>query len=417
MLFVEVLIPLAIPKTYTYAVPTDLEGTLIAGARVEVQFGKNKTYAGLAMTISEAKPDAYEPKPILQVLDDRPIVTTKQLQLWKWIANYYTCYLGEVLFAALPSGLKLSSETKIVYQKDHNVDFNILTDKEYLIAEALSIQMELTVFDIQGILDIKTVNRYVQGLVERGIASVKAELKERYAIKKIIARAKKQTDLLLGFIQLRKENEGQPLLKKELLEATGTTSAQLKSLVDKNILAIQQKEVSRIGKYTDDLIDSHPLTEQQENALSLIATAFEKPLPALLHGVTGSGKTRVYIELIKEQIEAGKQVLYLLPEIALTTQIIFRLQKIFGNDVLVYHSRLNSNERVDAWKEVLKGRKVVISARSGLLLPFQDLGLIVVDEEHDASFKQQDPAPRYNGRDAAIVLAQIHKANILLGTS
>ncbi len=436
IVFAEIILPLALPKVYTYSIPEELQETIQIGMRVEVQFGKNKLYAGLVKKIHTNNP-GYQPKPLLSVLDKVPIVHEHHLKLWEWIAKYYGCTLGEVMHAALPAGLKLASETRVLLSQAFDEDFSVLTDKEYLIAEALTIQEELSIEEIRKILNQATVYPLINSLLFKRVIILKEELKLKYKPRtlayirfaepyrsdpetlksafELVGRAKKQMDALLGFIQLSKK---QPTIKKkELMEAVDVSSAQLKGLEKKGIFEIYKKEVSRISGYGKDVISNFELSAQQLKALLEIKQKLEEKNVVLLHGVTGSGKTQVYIDLMQEAIDEGKQVLYLLPEIGLTTQIIFRLQKVFGNKIAVYHSRLNNNERVELWHKTLEGMPIILGARSALFLPFNRLDLVIVDEEHDPSFKQQDPAPRYNARDTSIYLANQFGAKVLLGTA
>ncbi len=435
--FVKIILPIAIPKAYTYYIPTELQGKIKKGVRVEVQFGKNRVYAGLVLEMaSEAEKDT-KPKPIISVIDDEPIVNEKQLQLWQWIAEYYACTIGEVMNAALPANLKLASETRILLSPVFDNNFDGLDDKEYMIAEALSIQNELSIEDVRKILEQKTVYPLINRLLEKRIVYVKEEIKTKYKPKKITCvrfaepyasdsntlqaafdqctRSTRQVEAIMAYIQLARNQEF--VRKQEIYKAANVDSSVINALVKKKIFETYDKEVSRIDSYKDELSEAHELTEQQTKAIASIDTQFQEKNVVLLHGVTGSGKTRVYTELIQKTIKEGGQVLYLLPEIALTTQIINRLKVIFGDAISVYHSRLNNNERVDLWKAVLAEKSVVLGARSSLFLPYKNLQLIIIDEEHDASYKQYDPAPRYNARDAAIYYAHLTGAKVLLGTA
>lgn len=436
--YVRVIIPLSVPELYTYAIAEDL--SIASGVRVEVPFGKgDKTYAAIVYDTVHEAPLAYDPKSILEVLDDTPVVTQAQLRLWKWMAAYYCCHLGDISAAALPSGLRLSSETSLVFNDQYEGDFSQVDDQDYLVAEALSIQKQLSVKEIETILQRKSAKKSIQRLVEEGIAFIKEELQHTYKQKKIpyvqwaatyrndpatiryafdqTSRSDRQTRLLLGLTQLLKQQKTATVDKKILLETFDLKATDVKALVDKGILEIIHLEQSRLASYQEETIDAQTLTPIQNVAIQASLEAFDSHMPVLLHGVTGSGKTRVYMELMAQAIAKGQQVLYLLPEIALTTQIIERVQKIFGDEVVVYHSKLNSNERVEVWKAVLHGKKIIVAPRSGIFLPFQQLGLIIVDEEHDASFKQAEPSPRYQGRDVALMMAQIYEANVILGTA
>lgn len=437
LLFVDVILPLALPKLYTYVVPQEFHDTIRVGYRIEVQFGKNKLYSALVKRVHKEKPK-YNSKPLLSVLDKIPIVEEKHLRFWEWVGHYYGCTQGEVMNAALPAGLKLASETRVLLSNAFDEDFTKLTDEEYLIAEALTIQEELSIEEIRKILNKATVYPLINSLLFKRVIILKEELKLKYkprtanyvrlaepyrsdpetlksAFELIGLRAKKQMDALLGFLQLSKKQKH--VKTSELIDAFDVSSSQLKAVAKKGIFEIFKKEISRLSRYEDEIIGNFELTAQQRTARLSIKKELEEKKVVLLHGVTGSGKTQVYIDLIEEIIASGRQVLYLLPEIGLTTQIISRLQKVFGDKIAVYHSRLNNNERVELWHKTLEGIPVILGARSALFLPYKKLGLIIIDEEHDPSYKQQDPAPRYNARDAAIYMAHQYDASVLLGTA
>lgn len=440
--YVTVILPMALPKPYTYFVPEEFIKAIQLGIRVEVQFGRGKStrgklYTALVIDIHQTAPEGYQPKAILSVIDEEPIVYPQQIKLWEWIANYYCCTVGEVMNAALPANLKLSSETRLMVSPLFDGDFTDLNNKEYLIAEALSIQEEISIEDVRKILDQKTVYPLIKSLLEKNIVYLKEDLKHKYKPKKIacvrlvepyisqpellseafekLSRSNRQVEALMAYIQASKKQTF--VRKQDIYNLTNVDSSVLKAIVKKGIFEFYDKEVSRLGGYEDEIVEAFDLADQQTNALSQINTLFEEDKVVLLHGVTGSGKTRVYIELMQQAIERGEQVLYLLPEIALTAQIIARLQKIFGDQISVYHSRLNNNERVEIWKSVFGGQPFVVGARSTLFLPFSNLGLIVVDEEHDPSYKQNDPNPRYSGRDVAVYLSRLYQSKIILGTA
>lgn len=434
-LYVEVVLPLAIPRTYTYWVPEELVAQVSFGKRVEVQFGKKKLYAGLVVQTLHEAPDGYQPKPILSIID--PIINAQQYRLWQWMAKYYCATLGEIMNAAMPGNLKLSSETSVIISPLFDENYGGLNDKEYLIAEALSIQNTLSIQDIQGILGQKTVYPLIRSMLDKKIIFLKEDLKAKYKPKKVhcirlaepyasqselmeeafekLARSVKQVDTLMAYMQLSRNQSY--VRRADLCKKAKVDASVIKAMEKKGVIEIYEQTISRLGSYDNQLEGKHPLSDQQKLAYQEILAQWEEKNVVLLHGVTGSGKTNVYIELIEEALKRGEQVLYLLPEIALTTQITSRLQKIFGNDIAVYHSRLNNNERVELWQEVMDGKPVVLGARSALYLPFIKLKTIIIDEEHDSSFKQFDPSPRYQARDVAIVAAGIHRAKVLLGTA
>ena len=405
--------------------------------RVAVSFGKSKIYTGLVFNIHNTAPTLYEAKDIHQILDDVPLVNELQLQHWQWISNYYMCSLGDVFRASLPSAFLLESET-IILKNEAFTEDSILADDEFLIYEALQHQSQLTVFQIVEILGKKKVMPTVNSLIKKGAISIKEEIYEQYKPKLVkyvrlhvnynsddslnkllqeLSRAKKQREAVLSFFQLSTSKK--PIKVKDLEEKANVSSSILKSLVDKNIFEFYHIQTDRI-QYKGITNDLKSLNEFQEKALLEIKETFKEKDVTLLHGITSSGKTEVYTKLIQEVLDAGKQVLFLLPEIALTTQIITRLQVYFGNQISVFHSKYSMNERVEVWNNVLENKQkaqVILGARSSIFLPFSNLGLIIVDEEHETSYKQFEPSPRYNARDAAIVLAKFHKAKILLGSA
>lgn len=435
--FVNVILPLAIGKSYTYRVPEEFREQIAVGKRVIVQFGKNKVYSALIEEIHTNPPKIYEAKYILNVLDEQPVIHSEHLRFWDWIASYYMCRKGEVMQAALPSALKLSSETSIVLKNDYPVDKEELNDREYLIMEALEIHGRLSMNDTYKILEQKNVYSVVRSLLDKRIVCVEEEIEDRYkprlasfvmlhgqykdraslpALFAELERAPKQVDLLQKYMQLCRD--AGEIEKKKLLDESGISAAVLQALIKKEVFISYEKTVSRLRMDDAHIPDTFELSEAQQQACTDICGHFAENKVTLLHGVTSSGKTQVYIRLIEKAIGEGKQVLFLLPEIALTAQIINRLRKYFGAQVGIYHSKFNDNERVEVWNKVLDGSyRVVLGTRSALFLPFKDLGLVIVDEEHENSYKQYDPAPRYHARDAAIYLAAHHQASILLGSA
>lgn len=436
-LFIEVILPLAISKTYTYRIPFELNDRVAAGKRVVVQFGKSKLYTAIVYHISEKAPSLYEAKYILDILDDEPVVNRTQIDLWEWMADYYLCILGEVMQAALPAAFKLASETRVILHRNLSYDKSALTDKEFLIVDALEIQPELRVSEIVKLLGQKTVFPLLKALLEKGIIFISEEVVEKYKprIKKIIRlnpvyddagnrkalfevleRAPKQLDALLTYIKLAREQS--QITKPALQEAAGAGAAVIKALIDKEIFIEEILEVSRLQDDENDLQPDFILSDDQQQVFNDVNKQLQEKDVLLLHGITSSGKTLIYIRLIENILAQDRQVLYLLPEIALTSQIVERLRRYFGNKIGVYHSRFSDNERAEVWQKVLKnGYRIILGARSAVFLPFVNLGLIIVDEEHEVSYKQFDPAPRYHARDTAIFLAGLHQAKILLGSA
>ncbi len=435
--YVDVVLPLALDRCYTYVARGKFAARIAAGMRVVVQFGKKRYYTALAWNVHSEKPRNYEAKEIEQILDERPLIGEKQRKFWEWMAAYYLCTLGDVMNAALPAAMKLESETRILLHPAFNHDYEALNDDEYLLAEALTHHPELSVKEVQGILNRKNIFPLLKSLIAKEVILLREELQEGYRprIKKYIElnksyadeqnrkalfeqlqRAPRQLDILLHWFQLHGMEE--EVSKEELLKASGKNYQALKKLIEKGILEEYEKEVSRIKEDANVFDKQFSLSPAQESARASVQKGFEEKEVVLLHGVTSSGKTEIYTRIIEEFLEQGKQVLYLLPEIALTTQMISRLKKYFGERIGIYHSRFSSMERVEIWQRVADGRyRVVLGPRSALFLPFQNPGLIVVDEEHDPSYKQFDPAPRYHARDAAIYMARLFGAKTLLGSA
>ena len=437
--FANVILPLPLDRLFTYQVAEEDVDALKIGMRVAVPFGKSKVYTGVVAKIHQEEPQQYEAKLIEEILDEKPTVTTHQLKFWAWIASYYMCAEGEVMKAALPSAFLLESETVVELNKKGKFDEDQLTDQEFLIVEALQNQSLLKIHEVMQILEKKTVLPVLNSLVAKNAIIVNQELYKQYKPKLIkyvrlaknyqseqklntlleeLSNAPKQRELILQLFSLQAKLK-KPIEKQQLAKESGASASSIKSLVTKGVLeeyTLQKDRVNYEGEVND--IQLH-FNKEQEQAYSEIKKHFENNQVTLLHGVTSSGKTEIYIKLIEEVISKGKQVLYLLPEIALTTQLIGRLQAYFGQEVLVYHSKYSVNERVEVYKHVLNNTKgkIVIGARSSIFLPFQDLGLIVVDEAHEATFKQYDPAPRYQARDAAVVLANFFGSQLLLGSA
>lgn len=444
--FIEVIVPLSLPKTFTYKVSESEFNFIKKGMRIAVPFGKSKIYTALVIDLHQNAPTLYEAKEISQILDEKPIVNQFQINHWFWIASYYMCNIGDVYRSALPSALILESETIISQRKEIFVDESSLTDDEYLIYEALQHQSSLKVQNIIDILNKKTVLPVIQRLIHKNIISLEEEIQEEYKPKLIRyirlhenylaesnliellnnLKSEKRKNLVLQYFQLQAQDpsnselakQKKPISVKQLMEAAQTSAAILKALIDKQVFEEYYIQEDRVNFDKNKLNNELLLSDSQQIAFTEIKKSFTEKEVCLLHGVTSSGKTEIYTKLIENYIADGKQVLYLLPEIALTTQLVSRLTQYFGNKVAVFHSKYSNNERVEVWNQVLnisEKAQVVIGARSALFLPFSNLGLIIVDEEHEPTFKQQDPAPRYHARDAAIVLANAHKASQAYG--
>lgn len=437
--FIDVIIPIPLKKLFTYSITLSEANFLKSGMRVAVPFGKSKIYTGIVYKIHNDAPTAYEAKEIHQILDEAPLLNEKQLQLWQWISSYYMCTLGDVMRAALPSAFILESETVITRQKKE-IDESVLKDDEFLVYEALHHQSSLKIHDISNILDKKNALSVIKRLIEKEAITVEEEVYEKYkpklvryvklhtnfssekALQKLLddlSRAPKQRDVVMTLFSISATTK-KPVKVSDLSKESKASVSIIKTLIDKGILEEYHIKTDRVQFFGDANEATKNLNDYQKSALSEIKSSYKKHSVTLLHGVTSSGKTEVYVKLIEEVINHGKLVLYLLPEIALTTQLVSRLQNYFGEQVAIFHSKYSSHERVEVWNNVLQNSakaKIVLGVRSSIFLPFNNLGLIIVDEEHEQSFKQFDPAPRYHARDTAIVLAKIHKSKTLLGSA
>ncbi len=438
--YIDVILPIPLKKEFTYSINKKEALFVKPGMRVAVQFGKRKVYAALVSKVHEIAPQIYEAKEIEHILDEVPIVTNYQLELWSWIASYYMCSKGEVMKAALPSAFLLESETIILRNKKKVIDESLLKDDEYLIYEALNYQSLLRIQEVMDIVGKKNVLPIIKRLLEKEVIIVEEEIYEQYKPKIVkyiklhsdytreeslkillesMKRSPKQKDILMHLFMLRAKTN-KPIKISELIKVANCTSKTIRSLIEKNILEEYHKQRDRVHYDGNSSKSTQDLNQYQYQAYKEIKSFLTKQGVCLLHGVTASGKTEIYVKLIEENINEGKQVLYLLPEIALTTQLITRLQFYFGDKLTVYHSRYSVNERVEAWNNVKNEKskaQIVIGARSAIFLPYRNLGLIIVDEEHEATFKQYDPAPRYHARDTAIVMARMFKAKVILGSA
>jgi primosomal protein N' (replication factor Y) len=442
--YADVILPFALPQFFTYAVPDELKENVEAGKRVVVQFGQRKYYTAIIARLHKKAPEGIEIKEILSILDEKPLVSGIQLQFWKWVSEYYMCSLGEVMKAALPAGLKLESETNIYYNhSDENEDG--LADTEFLVLETIRSQNLISIKDLSRKLNKKNILSVIKSLYDKGAIVLEESLKAGYAPKKEIyvqltipaqdeiflnncldnlKKAKKQFELLSAYIRLSGIFGEDPVAlvkKKVLLESAGQSVAAFNKLVEKGIFEIYKQDVTRLGDLKTTPSEMPVLSGVQNEALQKINEGFKNKDVALLHGVTSSGKTEIYFHLIKKMIDEGRQVLYLLPEIAITAQIINRLRTYFGNKVGIYHSKFSDNERVEIFNKLNSSGEgayqIILGVRSSVFLPFNNLGLVIVDEEHENTFKQFDPAPRYNARDSAIVLAKLHNAKVVLGSA
>ncbi|MEY3399076.1 MAG: primosomal protein, partial [Bacteroidota bacterium] len=443
--YADVILPLAIPRPLTYAVSDEDVSRARVGCRVVVTLGKSKLLTGVIASVHTNSPEGYSAKMVDSILDDEPIVVPEQISLWSWMASYYCCTIGEVMSAALPAALKLSSETSFSLIPDFADEMYEWNNRQWAVIEAIRNKGSITLKDAADLPGIRSAQAVIKSLIEKGVLVSTEELKEKFrprmttflsldqsfrtddALNHLFSEmetrnAKRQSDALLAFLRLaswdgeKVDDVAKPRLAKE----PGVTNAAIQSLIDKGILCAAERETGRLPKEAI----SHglkELSETQQSAYGDIHNHWNTKDVVLLHGVTSSGKTEVYAHLVRDVVASGKQVLFLLPEIALTAQIIERFRHYFGLATGIYHSGYSGDERTEVWKKVLENHPgdhdIVLGARSALFLPFRNLGLIIVDEEHEQSYKQVDPAPRYNARDMAVVLASMHGAKVLLGSA
>ena len=441
--YVDVIVPLPIASQYTYSLPLSLEESVEEGCRVVVSFGRKKFYTAIVTKVHTVSPEGYETKDIEEVLDSSPILLPSQLRFWEWLSSYYLCTLGDVYKAAIPSGMKLESETVVVYNDEFEAD-RPLADNEQRLLDLLCSDNEQCVTQLQRAMGVKNVLPIMKRLLEKEAIFVKEDLKRNYkprtearvrlanreldepgmmVLFNELSRAKKQLAVLMKYVELSgwagRGEYLQEVSKKLLLEKAEATTTIFNGLVEKGIFEVYYQEIGRLDKSEMARMEMNALNLVQQEAFQRIMENFRQKNVCLLHGVTSSGKTEIYIHLIQEALKAGKQVLYLLPEIALTTQITERLRRIFGKRLGVYHSKFPDAERVEIWKKQLGEEEydVILGVRSSIFLPFKRLGLVIVDEEHENTYKQQDPAPRYHARSSAIMLASMYGAKVLLGTA
>lgn len=439
--FVDVIVPLSVPEKYTYRVPHELNADLEIGKRAIVQFGKKRMYTAIIVEIKSSPNPNYEAKYLDLIIDDKPIISGYMIKFWDWMASYYMCNPGDVMNASLPSNLKLSSKTVLVAEDISNLlDYDL--DREEI--KLYQLIKESDGIMLQDLSNSKNVPRKIKDLIDKGLVYTAEEIKESYkprietfvelaseylddsgiqsAMNQLV-KHEKQLEVLLAYVELSGVLRGEKIkvIRKDLLKRINRSHSSLTPLIKKGIFVLNDEEVDRIDGFDNSIIALPELSEDQNNALDEIKKGWDEHSCTLLEGVTSSGKTMVYARLIEEALERGEQVLYLLPEIGLTIHLISRLKKYFGKSLGVYHSKFKKDERVEIWNKVLtndeNGGRVILGARSALFLPFKDLSLIIVDEEHDSSLKQYQPAPRYHARDSAIMLANITKSKIILGSA
>ncbi|MCF8218368.1 MAG: primosomal protein N' [Bacteroidales bacterium] len=441
-LFAEVLLPLPVKGTFTYRVPVDFREEAEVGKRAVVPFGRNKIYSGIIYRLHQNEPQKYKAKDVRNILDEKPVITSEQTRLWEWISEYYMAFMGETMNAALPSAMKLASESKVKLHPAYDGVVSDLSMPEHKILENLGDNVALSIKEISKITGYRNVMPVIKNLIEKECVIMQEELQNTFKPKKepflrlareyvdseqelqnlldnFSNKAYRQMEVLMMFLSKTGNDRSALVARKRIIAGDSKYNAAIRALVGKGILIEEKKTISRIDNFkAAEEVGNITLTVDQVKALTQIHEGFANDKVSLLHGVTSSGKTEIYIHLIEEQLQKNKQVLYLLPEIALTAQIINRLTYYFGNEVVVYHSRFNEQERTETWNLVLnKQRRVIVGARSALFLPFRDLGLVIVDEEHDNSFKQYEPAPRYQGRDVAVYLGRMFHASVILGSA
>ena len=436
--YVDVILPLPLKGTFTYQVAHDEFKKLEIGYRVAVSFGKRKIYTGIVQELHNKKPESYETKSIEFIYDNNKLITRKQIDFWNWLSKYYFVPIGDIMKAAVPSTFLLESDSLVIKKEISDDDYGKLSDDEFLIYDALGIQ-NLKLNDISQIINKKNPYPIIQKMISSGYVEINYEIKEKYSPKllnaiflnsslfsqknieksfSLLNNSPKQKEILLLLISLIKNKDY--IILKDLKKTARFSNTTIKSLEKKGLIAIRKIKIDRNNILNDKPRSSNLLSKLQNDALKKIKKKLEKKDILLLHGVTSSGKTEIYIKLIEDYIKKGQQILYLLPEISLTTQIIQKLKNYFGNKISVYHSRYSLNERTEVWENVKKNKEnsqIVIGARSSIFLPFYDLGLIIVDEEHEVSYKQQEPSPRYNARDSAIYLSKIYKTKVILGSA
>ncbi len=445
-LFADVLLPIPLPQLFTYRVPLELNELIQVGCRVVVQFGQRRVLTALVMKIHETPPANYQAKYILELMDEAPVVSEKQLALWQWTAEYYVCTTGEVMNVALPAGLKLSSQSRVQLHPDYEFSDRKdieLSEKEQKIVDELLEKQSLTFDDISALVNLQNIYNLLKSLLRKEVILIYEELKDKYKPKTVnkirlvadytqpynierlfheLQKKPKQQDVILKYLAVVPIHElherNQFGVQKSQFLLSGISDSAMNTLIKNGVLEQFEEVVSRFAELSTQALQTIQLTDYQAEKEREILQHFQNKDTVLLHGVTGSGKTEIYISLIQKVLESGSQVLFLLPEIALTTQIVIRLKKVFGDKMGVYHSKFSDNERVEVWKGVLNGHfQLVVGVRSSIFLPFNNLGLIIVDEEHDSSYKQHDPTPRYNARDLALVTSNLHQCKVLLGSA
>ena len=439
MNYAQIILPLNLKGTFTYKIPDELLAQIQVGMRVLVPFGGKKIYTGIVAEIHDDKPETFIPKEIINILDDFPILPNEQIRFWNWLSEYYLCNLGEIYRFAFPSSLKLESETYLKLKPNITVDFENLDVNEMYLIQALEVRQLINLTEIEAFIPKKEIVKTIKSLIDLQYIEIDEKIAEKYKAKEIaylrvdddviknrklaeilleLKRSPKQQELFLLLLEKQTENPEKPIKKSEIFEEGNYAHNQLKSLMEKNLVQEYFLQKDRLDSYQGEIQDLEKLTESQLQAKKEIDEAFNEGKNVLLHGVTSSGKTHIYLEKIEETFSERKNVLFLLPEISLTKQIVQRLEKKYGKQLGFYHQKLTDFERVEVWRKVRNNElKILIGTRNSLFLPFQNLGLVVVDEEHDSAYKPKEVSPFFNAKDSAQVLAKFYHANVILGSA
>ena len=439
MNYAQIILPLNLKGTFTYKIPDELLAQIQVGMRVLVPFGGKKIYTGIVAEIHDDKPETFIPKEIINILDDFPILPNEQIRFWNWLSEYYLCNLGEIYRFAFPSSLKLESETYLKLKPNITVDFENLDVNEMYLIQALEVRQLINLTEIEAFIPKKEIVKTIKSLIDLQYIEIDEKIAEKYKAKEIaylrvdddviknrklaeilleLKRSPKQQELFLLLLEKQTENPEKPIKKSEIFEKGNYAHNQLKSLMEKNLVQEYFLQKDRLDSYEGEIEDLETLTESQLQAKKEIDEAFNEGKNVLLHGVTSSGKTHIYLEKIEETVSERKNVLFLLPEISLTKQIVQRLEKKYGKQLGFYHQKLTDFERVEVWRKVRNNElKILIGTRNSLFLPFQNLGLVVVDEEHDSAYKPKEVSPFFNAKDSAQVLAKFYHANVILGSA
>ena len=439
MNFAQIILPLNLKGTFTYKVPDELVENLKIGMRVLVSFRGKKIYTGIVAEIHQNDPETFVPKEIISILDDSPILPLEQISFWSWISEYYMCNLGEIYRFAFPSSLKLESETYLKIKPNVKVDFENLDVNEMYLIQALEVRQLINVTEIEAFIPKKEIVKTIKSLIDLQYIEIDEKIAEKYRAKEIaylrindaelagsslpqillsLKRSPKQQEMFLAILEKQTENPEKSIRKSEIFDDGNYSHAQLKSLIERNLVQEYFLQKDRLEAYQGDIEEIEKLTDEQFRVKKEIDEAFAEGKNVLLHGVTSSGKTHIYLEKIEEAVESGKNVLFLLPEISLTKQIVQRLEKKYGKQLGFYHQKLTDFERVEVWRRMKNNDiKILIGTRNALFLPFQNLGLIVIDEEHDSAYKPREVSPYFNAKDAAQILAKFYSANLILGSA